>query len=167
MVPVERIELPTFGLQNRCSTAELNRRIEAIGARRKYLPHGSIFGRSNTRLVRKGPEPRRNLARHPAHRKGGLPAAISCSILAALLAEMPPAILAAEPGAGDADKTVAAGIGIAANRSGGDASRCADRIGGDAGCDIPRPEAAVVVPAVPIRGLCNRQTGVKFRLPII
>jgi hypothetical protein len=27
-VPVERIELPTFGLQNRCSTAELNRRIE-------------------------------------------------------------------------------------------------------------------------------------------
>jgi hypothetical protein len=25
-VPVERIELPTFGLQNRCSTAELNRR---------------------------------------------------------------------------------------------------------------------------------------------
>jgi hypothetical protein len=26
MVPVERIELPTFGLQNRCSTAELNRR---------------------------------------------------------------------------------------------------------------------------------------------
>ena len=33
MVPVERIELPTFGLQNRCSTAELNRRIEAIGAR--------------------------------------------------------------------------------------------------------------------------------------
>src|SRR5579871_2866804 len=28
LVPVERIELPTFGLQNRCSTAELNRRIE-------------------------------------------------------------------------------------------------------------------------------------------
>ena len=26
VVPVERIELPTFGLQNRCSTAELNRR---------------------------------------------------------------------------------------------------------------------------------------------
>jgi hypothetical protein len=25
MVPVERNELPTFGLQNRCSTAELNR----------------------------------------------------------------------------------------------------------------------------------------------
>jgi hypothetical protein len=26
MVPVEGIEPPTFGLQNRCSTAELNRR---------------------------------------------------------------------------------------------------------------------------------------------
>src|SRR5882757_7291965 len=29
VVPVERIELPTFGLQNRCSTAELNRPIES------------------------------------------------------------------------------------------------------------------------------------------
>ncbi len=28
VVPVERIELPTFGLQNRCSTAELNRQIQ-------------------------------------------------------------------------------------------------------------------------------------------
>jgi hypothetical protein len=27
LVPVERIELPTFGLQNRCSTAELNRQV--------------------------------------------------------------------------------------------------------------------------------------------
>ena len=34
VVPVERIELPTFGLQNHCSTAELNRRIEAIGGLR-------------------------------------------------------------------------------------------------------------------------------------
>jgi hypothetical protein len=37
LVPVERIELPTFGLQNRCSTAELNRltggRDQGIGAR--------------------------------------------------------------------------------------------------------------------------------------
>jgi hypothetical protein len=31
VVPVERIELPTFGLQNRCSTAELNRRLTGIG----------------------------------------------------------------------------------------------------------------------------------------
>jgi hypothetical protein len=28
LVPVERIELPTFGLQNRCSTAELNRQTQ-------------------------------------------------------------------------------------------------------------------------------------------
>ena len=27
MVPVEGIEPPTFGLQNRCSTAELNRQV--------------------------------------------------------------------------------------------------------------------------------------------
>jgi hypothetical protein len=33
-VPVERIELPTFGLQNRCSTAELNRQL--IDARNRH-----------------------------------------------------------------------------------------------------------------------------------
>ena len=40
MVPVERIELPTFGLQNRCSTAELNRQIEpCFGHRRNsWIP---------------------------------------------------------------------------------------------------------------------------------
>jgi hypothetical protein len=69
-------------------------------------------------------------------------------ILLALLAEMPPAILAAEPGAGDADKAVAVGIGIAADRSGRDASHRAGRAADDAGRDIARPEAAVVVPAV-------------------
>ena len=39
MVPVERIELPTFGLQNRCSTAELNRlkAIDRIGVGRQDL----------------------------------------------------------------------------------------------------------------------------------
>jgi hypothetical protein len=37
VVPVERIELPTFGLQNRCSTAELNRRIEGDGVVGKTL----------------------------------------------------------------------------------------------------------------------------------
>jgi hypothetical protein len=30
MVPAERIELPTFGLQNRCSTAELCRRLKGL-----------------------------------------------------------------------------------------------------------------------------------------
>ena len=32
VVPVERIELPTFGLQNRCSTAELNRHFAEVSA---------------------------------------------------------------------------------------------------------------------------------------
>src|SRR3978361_1730618 len=38
LVPVERIELPTFGLQNRCSTAELNRRFESD----PYLAESSV-----------------------------------------------------------------------------------------------------------------------------
>ena len=38
LVPVERIELPTFGLQNRCSTAELNRRIERISRNADEVP---------------------------------------------------------------------------------------------------------------------------------
>src|SRR5437660_10900300 len=61
---------------------------------------------------------------------------------------MPPSILAAEPGAGDADKPVAAGIGSTADRGGGDGSRRAGRAAGDAGRDIAGPEAAVVVKAV-------------------
>jgi hypothetical protein len=71
MVPVERIELPTFGLQNRCSTAELNRRIEAIGGRQNIPPRGPIFGGSNIRLGRKGPEPLEPVSSLP-HGKGGL-----------------------------------------------------------------------------------------------
>ena len=31
MVPAERIELPTFGLQNRCTTAVLRRRCWLVG----------------------------------------------------------------------------------------------------------------------------------------
>ena len=31
MVPAERIELPTFGLQNRCTTAVLRRHLAQIG----------------------------------------------------------------------------------------------------------------------------------------
>src|SRR6202790_5804348 len=61
MVPVERIELPTFGLQNRCSTAELNRqtfrfrqsdrRLKSFGA---FVPAVDIDGAgapSNTRVA--------------------------------------------------------------------------------------------------------------------
>jgi hypothetical protein len=36
MVPVERIELPTFGLQNRCSTAELNRHLMEFSTGSRY-----------------------------------------------------------------------------------------------------------------------------------
>src|SRR5438270_4368067 len=43
MVPVERIELPTFGLQNRCSTAELNRL--------RYWVHFSGFGGRSLRIA--------------------------------------------------------------------------------------------------------------------
>jgi hypothetical protein len=63
MVPVERIELPTFGLQNRCSTAELNRlkAIDRIGvghvaADRIWMPHGgSVYGRRLGRVNRRIP----------------------------------------------------------------------------------------------------------------
>jgi hypothetical protein len=48
---------------------------------------------------------------------------------------MPPAVLAAEPGAGDADKTVAAGVSSPPIGS-GDGSRRADRAADDAGRDI-------------------------------
>ena len=46
MVPGERIELPTFGLQNRCSTAELTRRDSADQILRlipKCNPQGSAI----------------------------------------------------------------------------------------------------------------------------
>jgi hypothetical protein len=63
VVPVERIELPTFGLQNRCSTAELNRlqaidRIDvgSIAADSIWMPHdGSLYGRRLGRVNRRIP----------------------------------------------------------------------------------------------------------------
>ncbi len=57
MVPVERIELPTFGLQNRCSTAELNRRLNFASGADEIPGFRRSCGRSNIRLARKGPEP--------------------------------------------------------------------------------------------------------------
>src|SRR5258708_36276460 len=62
----------------------------------------------------------------------------------ALLAELLPAVLAAEPGAGDADEPVAPGIVIATDRGGGSACGAADH----AGRDVGRPEAVVIVIAV-------------------
>jgi hypothetical protein len=61
---------------------------------------------------------------------------------------MPPTILAAEPGAGDTDKTVAAGVFLAADRGGGNGSRRADCAADAAGRHIAGPEAAVIVEAV-------------------
>src|SRR6186713_1653663 len=76
LVPVERIELPTFGLQNRCSTAELNRRIEAIGARQNTRPHGSDLRRLEYQTC---PQRARTSVRPsqgvPDMKKGDLPAA--------------------------------------------------------------------------------------------
>jgi hypothetical protein len=60
-VPVERIELPTFGLQNRCSTAELNRRTRIVssllpsmsaGQARRQIPELSGKGYSHERDAR-------------------------------------------------------------------------------------------------------------------
>ena len=52
VVPVERIELPTFGLQNRCSTAELNRLKRSVGMRNPGLR--PIVGRQIPDLSGKG-----------------------------------------------------------------------------------------------------------------
>jgi hypothetical protein len=54
MVPVERIELPTFGLQNRCSTAELNRRIETIVEQRNARRMGRSSAAQIADLIAKG-----------------------------------------------------------------------------------------------------------------
>jgi hypothetical protein len=64
MVPVERIELPTFGLQNRCSTAELNRqtfrfrqcnrRLKSFGAGVPAIDIDGAGAPSNTRVIWSG-----------------------------------------------------------------------------------------------------------------
>lgn len=58
LVPAEGIEPPTFGLQNRCSTAELSRRRLEEAGRGRHAP-GCPPARRNTRLDRKVPEPAR------------------------------------------------------------------------------------------------------------
>jgi hypothetical protein len=81
LVPVERIELPTFGLQNRCSTAELNRRIEAIGGQRirGWIP--SIFRRLEYQTCLQRARTSKPASPAPAHEKGGLSAAFSRLIM--------------------------------------------------------------------------------------
>jgi hypothetical protein len=58
LVPVERIELPTFGLQNRCSTAELNRRTKLQWSNRRSkgfvsfcLPQSVPTGRARRQIT--------------------------------------------------------------------------------------------------------------------
>ena len=57
LVPAERIELPTFGLQNRCTTAVLRRRDPLIGdlrpkikARLRSLLSGPVRSRFAAQL---------------------------------------------------------------------------------------------------------------------
>src|SRR5205807_5788332 len=57
MVPVERIELPTFGLQNHCSTAELNRRMEVIGGGYTSLDSAGVSAARIPDLPVKGQNP--------------------------------------------------------------------------------------------------------------
>jgi hypothetical protein len=52
-VPVERIELPTFGLQNRCSTAELNRHLgsDKTLLYRRYQPQPDLVAGSGGQIA--------------------------------------------------------------------------------------------------------------------
>jgi hypothetical protein len=69
VVPVERIELPTFGLQNRCSTAELNRRLAEFSTGCRYQSANVL-----ATLTLKSPINRPFLV---ADRRGGFPVARS------------------------------------------------------------------------------------------
>jgi hypothetical protein len=160
LVPVERIELPTFGLQNRCSTAELNRRNEGDYWPAKILDRfRRVSGRSNTRLARKGPEPIAAPVRRYAWKRRPLGPPFPPGYADALLAEVPEAVLAAEPGAGLTDEAVAlrvalivpaaiaggvVSIGTAEGSRGYGCGRT-DRRARHAGGDIAGPEAAVAI----------------------
>jgi hypothetical protein len=71
LVPVERIELPTFGLQNRCSTAELNRQIEGASWRAKSATDSADVSAGRiSDLPAKGQNP--GDFRPPIHKAGRL-----------------------------------------------------------------------------------------------
>jgi site-specific DNA recombinase len=82
VVPVERIELPTFGLQNHCSTAELNRqtsrfrhgdrRLKSLGAGAPAIDSDGAGAPSNTRVVWSALQPRRSPDSHVPSRPGML-----------------------------------------------------------------------------------------------
>jgi hypothetical protein len=149
VVPVERIELPTFGLQNRCSTAELNRRIEGICCPRTQGWIPSIFRRLEYQTCPQRARTSKPVSILSAHEKGGLPAAFPPHEACALLAKMAAAVFAAEIPAGRANKAVLPRIGVAGERRCGYGCCGADRAADDAGGDVARPEAAVLIaPAV-------------------
>jgi hypothetical protein len=75
-VPVERIELPTFGLQNRCSTAELNRRIERASGPTTSPDCADLAAERIPDLSEKGQHPEPAAGRISAHKKGRLPPAL-------------------------------------------------------------------------------------------
>src|SRR5262245_55576418 len=58
MVPVERIELPTFGLQNRCTTAVLHRHSVLTAIRVGQEPRGFALG-----IIAPAPRPSLSSAR--------------------------------------------------------------------------------------------------------
>src|SRR4051794_6836160 len=108
-----------------------------------------IAGGSNIRLAGKGPEPRTALSQSSCKKKAAFQPPFLLLDALGLLADMHAAVLAAEPGAGDADEAVGAGIGSPADWRGRDCSRGADGAADHTGCDFARPEAAVaIVPAV-------------------
>ena len=164
LVPVERIELPTFGLQNRCSTAELNRRIESGLAGQQNTPlYPSIFGGPNTRLARKGPEPQRPLQRGSMDKKATPIASKQKQEPGSEPGSWPPFAVfrSRRPigrGASGHPRPGTRCRGCRRSRCGGDihhrrsgaGNGCgrADRATDYAGCDITGPEAAIVVPAV-------------------
>jgi hypothetical protein len=109
LVPAEGIEPPTFGLQNRCSTAELSRRRLESGqgsAMRRVCPRA----RRNIRLGWKVPEPAKIVAgmKQAARR----PPVLICSTYATLLADVLAAVVALDPGAGPTNDAVASRVGI-------------------------------------------------------
>src|SRR5882724_8508251 len=112
MVPAEGIEPPTFGLQNHCSTAELSRRNGTdLRARIADLARQDQNPKAESQRP-EGPHRSSHLYR-PDREKAARRPPFAVSAWPELLAGMPEAVAAAEPGAGGADKAVLPGIFLA------------------------------------------------------
>lgn len=111
LVPAEGIEPPTFGLQNRCSTAELSRpRLEAgrAGMCRGCLPVRAAI----SDLVRKCQNQTVGFRRHETGGPQGRLKPPSTRWKKALLADVLEAVRSLVPGPGPANDAVAGRIGI-------------------------------------------------------